>query len=36
MAKAFSEQEKEAIRHRLLEEGVRLFHENGNRALSIR
>ena len=36
MAKAFSEQEKEQIRQRLLEEGVRLFHENGNRALSIR
>ena len=36
MAKAFSEQERELIRQRLLEEGVRLFHENGNRALSIR
>ena len=36
MAKAFSDQEKEQIRQRLLEEGVRLFHENGNRALSIR
>ena len=36
MAKAFSDREKEEIRDRLLEEGVRLFHENGSRSLSIR
>lgn len=36
MGKAYSEEEKEQIRIKLMEEGVKLFHENGSKTLSIR
>ena len=36
MGKAYTEEEREQIKTRIMEEGIRLFHENGNKALSIR
>lgn len=36
MGKAFSEDEREAIRIKLLESAMDLFHENGKKSLSIR
>ena len=36
MGKAYSEEEKEKIHQQLLEEGIKLFHENGKKTLSIR
>ena len=36
MGKAYTEEEKEQIRVRIMEEGLNLFHENGSKSLSIR
>ena len=36
MGKAYSEEEKETIHQQLMEEGIKLFHENGKKTLSIR
>ena len=36
MGKAYTEEERDQIRIRIMEEGVRLFHENGSQSLSIR
>lgn len=36
MGKAYTDEEKEQIHIRIMEEGIKLFHENGSKTLSIR